>query len=95
MFKARTARDVKKFTDIPNVGKAVAAKYERLGFKKPSELVGKDGYVLYQTLCKKDCLRHDPCLLDVFLAVENFMNGGIPKQWFLYTKKRKERYPNV
>lgn len=95
MAKSRTARDVKKFTDIPNVGKAVAEKYHALGFTHPSELVGKDGYVLYQKLCKKEGVRHDPCLLDTFLAVEDFMNGGIPKQWFLYTKLRKQKYPTV
>jgi Pathogenicity locus len=95
MAKARTACDVKKFTDIPNVGKAVAEKYQRLGFKTPSELAGKDGFVLYQKLCKKDGVRHDPCLLDTFLAVEGFMSGGVAKQWFLYTKKRKQKYPNV
>jgi Pathogenicity locus len=95
MAKARTARDVKKFTDIPNVGKAVAAKYQSLGFKSPSDLRGKDGFVHYQKLCKKDKIRHDPCLLDTFLAVEDFMSGGVAKQWFLYTKKRKEMYPKV
>ncbi len=95
MAKARTVHDVKKFTDIPNVLKAVVEKYQSLGFKSPPELVGKDGYILYQKLCRKDEIRHDPCLLDTFLAVEDFMGGGVAKQWFLYTKARKQKYPNV
>ncbi len=95
MSKANHFSKAKELTDIPNVGPAVAEKYQRLGFKTLSELAGKDGYILYQKLCKNDAVRHDPCLLDTFLAVEEFMNGGIAKQWFLYTKTRKHKYPNV
>jgi hypothetical protein len=95
MAKVRTAAEVKKFTDIPNVAKAVAAKYVLLGITKPVQLVGQDGFSLYQKLCRKTGVRHDPCLLDTFLAVADFMNGAPAKHWFKYTKDRKRKYPSV
>jgi hypothetical protein len=94
-MKARTAKDVKKFTDIPNVGKAVAEDFKLLGFKEPKGLIGKDAYKMYQKLCKITSTRHDPCVLDTFMAVADFMNGAPAKAWWRYTKQRKETYKDV
>lgn len=33
--------------------------------------------------------RHDPCLLDVFIAVVRFMDGEPAKPWWKYTTERK------
>lgn len=94
-MKARTRDAVTKFTDIPNVGPRIADDFKTLGIKTPKELIGTDGYVLYQALCKKTKTRHDPCVLDTFMAVADFMNGGIPRKWFYFTKTRKKLYPDV
>lgn len=94
-MKARTRDAVRKFTDIPNVGPRIAADFGTLGITTPQELIGKDGYALYVALCKKTKMRHDPCVLDTFMAVADFMNGGIPRKWFYYTKMRKKLYPDV
>ncbi len=82
--------EVKKFTDIPNVGKAVAKNFATLGITDPQELSRRDPFELYSELCRITNTRHDPCLLDTFMAVVDFMNGAPPTPWFFYTKKRKK-----
>lgn len=34
---------------------------------------------------------HDPCLLDVFIAVVEFVNGGRARSWWEFTSERKRR----
>jgi hypothetical protein len=94
-MKARTAKAATTFTDIPNVGPRVARDFVTLGFTKPADLVGKDAFVLYTDLCKKTKTRHDPCLLDVFLAVVDFMDGAPAEHWWHYTSERKRKYPDI
>ena len=57
----------------------------RLGYKTPQELAGQDAFVLYRRLCVLTATRQDPCVLDTFLAVIDFMNGGAPKPWWEFT----------
>jgi hypothetical protein len=90
MKKARTANDVTVFEQIPNVGPRIADDFKTLGIKTPAALGGKDPYVLYQSLCKKTGVRHDPWVLDTFIAVTRFMNGEAPKPWWHYTVERKK-----
>lgn len=93
MAKANHFSEVKNFTDIPNVGKAVADKLITLKLKSPQELKTKDAFALYTKLNKLTGMRHDPCLLDTFIAAIDFMNGAPARYWFYYTKDRKKRYP--
>ncbi len=95
MAKVARASEVKKFTDIPNVGKAVADKLVMLKLKSPQELKTKDAFALYTKLNKLTGMRHDPCLLDTFIAAIDFMNGAPARYWFYYTKDRKKKYPNI
>ena len=94
-MKARHFSEVKKFEDIPNVGPRIAGDFKNLGMKQPQDLIGRDGFELYQKLCMETGQRHDPCVLDTFMAVTDFMNGGEPMPWFSYTAKRKRLYPDV
>ena len=94
-MKARTASDAKVFTDIPNIGPAVAKRLISLGLREPKDLKRKDAFVLYTETCKRTGRREDPCLLDTYMAAIDFMDGGIPKNWFMYTKARKKKYPNI
>ncbi len=93
-MKVAKARAVVKFTDIPNVGPAMERDFRVLGVKTPGELKKKDGYKMYQALCKKQG-RQDPCVLDTYLAVVDFMNGAPARPWFFYTKERKKKYPSI
>ncbi len=92
MAKAKRASDVKRLTDIPNVGPRIAHDFLLLGIKDPRELKDKDAYTLYEKLERITGVRHDPCVLDTYMAVTDFMNGAPPRPWFWYTKDRKKRY---
>lgn len=82
-------------TDLPNVGPATAGDLRLLGILKPDQLLGRDAYVLYQQLCDLTQMRHDPCVLDVFLSLVDFANGAPPRAWWHYTAQRKKRWPSV
>jgi hypothetical protein len=56
-----------------------------------TELVGEDADVLYGRLCALSGLRHDPCVIDVFLSIVRFMDGGPAQPWWAYTAERKHR----
>ena len=94
-MKATRASEVKKFSDIPNVGKAMERDFMFLGLKLPADLKKQDAYKLYQKMCKKSGVRQDPCVLDTYLAVIDFMNGAPAKPWFAYTKERKLKYTTL
>ena len=83
--------DVSALEHIPNVGPAIAAALRRLGIRSPADLTGRDAYELYDRLCGLDGKRHDPCVMDVFLAAVDYMNGGPPTRWWKFTAQRKRR----
>jgi hypothetical protein len=87
--KSADHRELTRLEDIPNVGPAVAADLRQLGITAPSELVGRDPYVMYDDLCRITGQRHDPCLLDTFIAAVRYMEGGPKKPWWKYTAERK------
>ncbi len=90
-MKAKHADEVKKFSDIPNVGPAMTRDFTLLGITKPAQLAKKDPYKLYKQLEKVIGLKQDPCVLDTYMAVVDFMNGAPAKPWFHYTKERKQK----
>src|SRR5450755_446684 len=75
--------------DLPNVGKEVAADLRELGIRLPAQLKRKDPYALYDALNRRTGLRHDPCLLDTFIAAVRFVEGGPVNPWWAYTAERK------
>lgn len=81
---------VSELTDLPNIGKAIAGDLRTIGISHPQELVGKDAYQLHDKLCRVTGENHDPCVIDVFLAVIDFMEGGDPVHWWKFTTKRKK-----
>ncbi len=94
-MKARSGELAKRFKDLPNVGPRVAMDYRALGFEKPSDLIDQDPFDLYKKLILITKTHQDPCLLDVFISVADFMNGASPRPWWHYTVERKKKYPNV
>src|SRR5262245_45906513 len=74
---------------LPNVGPAVAADLRQLGMGRPQDLHGRDPYALYDELCRLTGQRHDPCLLDTFIAAVRFVGGEPAKPWWAYTAERK------
>ena len=80
-MKSPDRTTVAKLTDLPNIGEAMA---------RDLHLIGNNGYQLYDKLCRVTGKRHNPCVIDVFLSVVDFMNGGEAKPWWGFTKERKK-----
>jgi hypothetical protein len=90
MNKTKTRLEVKRFQDIPNVGKAIEKSFITLGFTQPVQLAGKDPYQLYEDLCTVTHTRVDPCVMDIFISAVRYMEGEAPKKWWEYTAERKK-----
>ena len=86
---AKAVRQIARLEDIPNVGPAVAADLRQLGIATPGDLPGRDPYALYADLCRITGQRHDPCLLDTFIAAVHYMEGAPKRPWWKYTAERK------
>lgn len=84
-------RHLLQLTDLPNIGPAMAADLRRLGIERPEQLAGRDPYALYEQLCAATAVRHDPCVLDVFISITRFVAGDAPQPWWAYTAERKRR----
>jgi len=82
---------VTNLTDLPNVGRAIARDLRLVGIQNPKDLIGKNAYQLHDELCRITGERHDPCVIDVFLAVIDFMEGGDSVPWWAFTAERKRR----
>lgn len=91
-MKANNRQQVKKLLDIPNIGPAMVRDFLALKITTPQDIQGKDPYDLYLKLCKVTNKRQDPCVLDTFIAVVDFMNGAPAKPWYAYSKQRKITY---
>jgi hypothetical protein len=94
-MKAKSSKEVTKFQDIPNIGPAMARDFALLGLKVPSDLKRKSPLQLYRQMCKITGKRQDPCVLDTYIAVIDFMNGAPTRPWYWYTKGRKKEYPDI
>ncbi|MCG9723376.1 helix-hairpin-helix domain-containing protein [Shewanella sp. Isolate7] len=88
MTKAGRA-SITTFTMIPNVGKATAEDLHKLGLAQPRDLVGQDPYQMHARLEAITGERHDPCVIDVFIAAVRFMEGEEAQPWWHYTPERK------
>jgi len=93
--KAKSFKEVEKFQDIPNVGPAMARDFNVLGLHKPTDLINKNPLALYNKMCKVSGARQDPCVLDTYIAVIDFMNGAPARPWYFYTKGRKIEHPDI
>jgi hypothetical protein len=88
--KTKAVRELTRLEAIPNVGPAIAADLRQLSINLPADLVGRDPYSMYDDLCRISGQRHDPCVLDTFIAAVRFMEGEPKKPWWKYTAERKK-----
>jgi hypothetical protein len=93
--KAASAADCQSLEQLPNIGPAMAADLRAIGIRSPRELAHRDAFVLYQALCAHSGKRQDPCVLDTFMAVTDFMRGAPPQPWWAYTPQRKLLYGDI
>ncbi len=88
--KAGCAAEARRLTDIPNVGKSIAADLVGLGLTTPAQVKTMDPFTTYDRLRDPRGQRHDPCVLDIFMAAHDFMNGGPAQPWWRFTEQRKQ-----
>ena len=93
--KARSADECELLEQLPNVGPAFAADLRLIGIERPAELRGQDPLALYRRLCEATGHRQDPCVLDTFMAVTDFMRGGPATPWWNFTAQRKATFGQV
>ena len=87
--RSTSREDIARLEDIPNIGPAIAGDLRQLGIMLPADLLERDPYVMYDDLCRITGQRHDPCLLDTFIAAVRYMAGEPKKPWWKYTAERK------
>ena len=85
MAKAAHASQARVLTDIPNIGKSIAQDLRGLGVSTPADVAAMDPIAMYDALRTPMGQRHDPCVLDTFLAAKDFMNGGPAQTWWNFT----------
>ncbi|MGI8713167.1 MAG: helix-hairpin-helix domain-containing protein [Solirubrobacteraceae bacterium] len=73
------------------MGPAVAGKLARLGVTHPDQLCGRNPAELFERLCALDGHRHDPCLLDTFVAAVAYADGHPARPWWEFSRERKAR----
>jgi Pathogenicity locus len=93
--KARTAAECETLEQLPNIGPSLAADLRAIGIAHPSELAARDPFALYRALCAHRGKRQDPCVLDTFMAITDFMGGAAAAPWWTYTAQRKLRFGRV
>ena len=93
--KARSALECERLEQLPNIGPSIAADLRLIGVASPLDLRQQDALELYRRLCTATGKRHDPCVLDTFMAATDFMRGAEPRPWWAYTAQRKARYGAV
>jgi hypothetical protein len=87
--KTVSRADITDLQQIPNIGPSISANLRLIGISSPEDLLGKDPYTMYDDLCDTTGVRHDPCVIDVFIAAVRFMAGERAKPWWKYTSERK------
>lgn len=92
-LKAQSADECLALEHLPNVGPALAASLRRIGILSPEQLRTADAFELYEQLSMAVGKPQDPCVLDAFLSITDFMRGAHPAPWWVYTARRKAARP--
>jgi len=95
MPKARHASAARRLEDMPNIGAALARDLRSVGMDAPARLKRGNRFKPNQQLNRATGGRHDPCVLDTFMAAVDFMNGNPVAPWWHFTPKRKQLHPNL
>lgn len=82
--------NVRRLTDLPNIGKASAADLLVLKITEPAQLASRDPFQMYEELCALTGQRHDPCVIDVFMSITRFMQGQPARVWWDFTEERQQ-----
>lgn len=79
----------RELSDLANVGPATLGDFHTLGIRTVAQLARQDAFHLYDRLCRRTGKRHDPCVIDVFMATIAQSRGAAPQAWWKFTARRK------
>ena len=82
---------LKHLTDLPNIGKAIAADLFAIGIHSPGELQAKDAWAVYCELRGVMGHRHDPCVFYTLLSVNHYLTSGESVPWWKFTAQGKTK----
>jgi DNA transformation protein len=80
---------VANLTDLPNIGKAIAADLMSIGIGSPEDLEGRDPLKMFNELKVTMGHRYDPCVYYTLLSVQHFMTTGESLPWWRFTEQGK------
>ncbi|RMH26781.1 MAG: mitomycin resistance protein [Planctomycetota bacterium] len=78
-----------RLRDLPNVGPATERDLNLLGVTEPAGLAGRDPVKMYDDLCRLTGARHDPCVIDVFMAAIACVETGDRRPWWAFSPRRR------
>jgi hypothetical protein len=78
-----------ELTGLVNVGRAVAARFERVGITRVAQLAGRDPVELFEEMAAAAGHPEDPCLLDTVMSAVDQAEGKPARPWWHYTPERK------
>jgi Pathogenicity locus len=76
-------------TDLPNIGKAIAADLVAIGLQTPADLEGRDALAIFNDLKPVMGHRHDPCVYYTLLSVKHFQKMGESLPWWKFVAQGK------
>lgn len=80
---------------LRSIGPAMVRDFELLGITSIAQLKRQTGQKLYDRLCELTGKRHDPCVLDTFVAaVAQAKDPNLPAEqcdWWYWSRVRKEQ----
>lgn len=84
---------IENLEELPNVGKTIKKYLLAININHPKDLIGQDALMIYKRLCTKHDTLYNPCVIDVFMSIVDFMKTGEARLWWKFTQKRKMLYP--
>ncbi len=76
-------------TELPNIGKAIAADLMAIGIRSSADLSGHDPLKIFNALEETMGRRHDPCVYYTLLSVQHFLATGVSLPWWKFTAQGK------
>ena len=76
-------------TDLPNIGKAIAADLKKIGINSSSDIDKHNPLSIFEELRTVMGKRHDPCVYYTLLSVKHFLRTGESLPWWKFTEQGK------
>ena len=79
-----------KLTELPNIGKVIAADLISIGILSAYDLRSRVPLEVFKELKVVMGRRHDPCVYYTLLAADHFLKTGEALTWWRFTEEGKK-----